>query len=229
MTWPPAAAKLVVNVAVPPVPTATVPRTTLPSLNVTVPVGVPPPGATAATVAVKVTAWPVTAGLTDDPRATVVAARLTVTATAAEVLSAKPLVPKKEAVSAWVPMPSDTGMVAWPAASSGAEPRTVLPSRKMTVPIGVPAWELTVAVSVSICPKTAVAVDVLSVVVVAASATGVEVFNSTPTVLEEVLAATRSTRPSPFRSAAATPKGSLPPVESLSRMERLEAYRHRFR
>ena len=89
MTWPPAAAKLVVNVAVPPAPTATVPRTTLPSMKVTVPVGVPAPGATAATVAVKVTAWPVTAGLTDDVRATVVVARLTVSATAAEVLSVK--------------------------------------------------------------------------------------------------------------------------------------------
>ena len=216
MAWPPVAAKLVVNVAVPPVPTATVPRTALPSLKVMVPVGVPPPGATAATLAVKVTAWPVTAGLTDDPRATVVAARLTVTAAAAEVLPAKPMVPEKEAVSAWVPMPSDTGTVAWPAALTGSKPRTVLPSRKMTKPIGVPAWELTVAVSVSICPKTAVAVDVLSVVVVAALVTGVEVFNSTPTVPEEVLAATRSTRPSPFRSAAATPKGSLPPVETLS-------------
>ena len=41
---------------------------------------------------------------------------------------------------------------------------------------------------------------------------GLEVFNSTPTVLEKVLAATRSTRPSPFRSPAATPKGLLPPV-----------------
>src|SRR5882724_9748699 len=98
MTWPPAAAKLVVNVALPPAPTATVPRTVLPSLKVTVPVGVVAPGATAATVAVKVTAWPVTAGLTDDRRATVVAAGLTVTATAAEALSAKPLVPAKEAV-----------------------------------------------------------------------------------------------------------------------------------
>src|SRR5439155_1086528 len=78
MAWPPAAAKLLVNVALPPVPTATVPRTTLPSLKVTVPVGVPPPGATVATVAVKVTAWPVTAGLTDGFRATVVAAGLTV-------------------------------------------------------------------------------------------------------------------------------------------------------
>src|SRR5262252_8527180 len=109
MAWPPVAAKLVVNVALPPVPTATVPRITLPSLNVTVPVGVPAPGATAATLAVKVTAWPVTAGLTDDPRVSVVAARLTVTATAAESLAAKPLTPKKEAVSAWVPTNSDVG------------------------------------------------------------------------------------------------------------------------
>src|SRR6516165_10367764 len=215
MACPPAAAKLVVSAAVPPGPTATVARTVLPSLKVTVPVGVPAPGETAATVAVKVTAWPVTAGLTDDFRATVVAAGLTVTATAAEVLAAKPLTPKKEAVSAWVPTNSDVGRVARPAASSGAEPSSVLPSRKKTVPIGVPVWEPTVAVSVSICPKTAVAVDVLSVVVVGAATTGVDLFSSTPTLLEEVLAATRSTRPSPFRSAAATPKGSLPPVENL--------------
>src|SRR6516225_900750 len=98
MAWPPVAAKLVVSVAVPPGPTATVPRTALPSWNVTVPVGVVAPGATAATVAVSVTAWPVTAGLADDFRVTVVAAGLTVTVVAAEVLAAKPVVPKKEAV-----------------------------------------------------------------------------------------------------------------------------------
>src|SRR3954453_2976712 len=101
MTWPPAAAKLVGSVALPPVPTATVPRTTLPSLKVTVPVGVPPPGATAATVAVKDPAGRGTPGLTDDRRTTAVAAGLTVTAAAAEVLPAKPMVPEKEAVSAW--------------------------------------------------------------------------------------------------------------------------------
>ena len=95
-------------------------------------------------------------------------------------------------------------------------PSTVLPSRKVTVPVGTPAGEVTVAVSVTVCPKTAVAVDVLSVVVVAASATGVVLFISTPTVPEEALAATRSTRPSPFRSAAAKPRGSLPPVECLA-------------
>src|SRR5512142_1347283 len=197
MAWPPAAAKLVVNVAVPPAPTATVPRITAPSLKVTVPVGVPDPGATAAAVAVKVTAWPVAAGLSDDPRATVVVAGLTVSATAAEVLLAKPLLPAKEAVSAWLPTPSDTLRVAWPAASTAAVPTTVVPSRKVTLPTGTPAFELTVAVSSSVCPKTAVGADVPSVVVVAASMTGADVFNSTPTLLEEVLAATRSTRPSP--------------------------------
>ena len=55
MAWPPAAAKLVVRVARPSAPTAAVPRTVLPSSKVTVPVGVPAPGATAVTVAVKVT------------------------------------------------------------------------------------------------------------------------------------------------------------------------------
>src|SRR5262245_16259718 len=120
MTWPLAAAKLVVNLAVPSAPTGAVPRTTLPSLKVTMPVGAPAPGATAATVAVKVTAWPGTAGLTDEVRATVVDAGLTVTPTTAEVLAGKgPL--RRTAFSAWVPTPSDTGAVAWPLASSNAK------------------------------------------------------------------------------------------------------------
>src|SRR5262249_14259719 len=77
------------NVAVPSGPTAKVPRITLPSMKVTVPVGVPAPGATAATVAVKVTPWPVTAGLSDEPSVTAVAAGMTVTAAASDSLSAK--------------------------------------------------------------------------------------------------------------------------------------------
>src|SRR5262245_5446181 len=114
MAWPPAAAKLVVSLAVLPAPTPTVPRTTSPSRNVTVPVGVPAPGATADTVAVKITAWPVAAGLTDDPRTIVVDAGLTVTPTAAETLSSKPPLAAKEAVSVWLATPSDTARVAWP-------------------------------------------------------------------------------------------------------------------
>src|SRR5262245_5338293 len=103
MTWPPGVAKLAMKVALLPAPTGALPSTVAPSRKVTVPVGVPAPGATAASVAVKVTAWRGAAGLTDDVRATAVAARLTVTAAAAEVLSAKLLVPAKEAVSAWLP------------------------------------------------------------------------------------------------------------------------------
>src|SRR5262249_29951165 len=202
--------------AVPSRPTVAVPSTTLPSRNVTVPDGAPAPGATIATVAVKVTAWPVTAGLTDEPRATVVEARLMVSVKAAEVLCVKPPVPAKEAVRTWLPTPSDTFKLAWPLIPTRAVPRTVVPSKKVTVPVGTPAAEVTVAVSVTAGPETVVGADVPSVVVVAAAVTGAEAFNSTPTVLEEALAATRSTRPSPFRSAAATPKGSLPPVQNLS-------------
>src|SRR5262249_62412162 len=99
--------------------------------NVTVPVGVPAPGATAATAAVKVTDWPVTAGLSDEARATAVAARLTVSARAAEGLFAKLPVPAKEAVSAGLPTPSDTVKAAVPAALTCAVPSTVLPSRKV--------------------------------------------------------------------------------------------------
>src|SRR5262245_11079657 len=125
MAWPPAAAKLVVNAAVPSALTAKVPRMTLPSRNVTVPVGAPAPGATAATVAVKVTDWPVTAGLTDEVRATAVDAGLTVTPTAAEVLAGESRL-RRTAVSAWVPTPSGTsGAVAWPLASRGAGLTTV--------------------------------------------------------------------------------------------------------
>ena len=51
-----------------PVAIPTVSRTTFPSMKMTLPVGVAVPGATEATVAVKFTAWPVTAGLSDDPR-----------------------------------------------------------------------------------------------------------------------------------------------------------------
>src|SRR5262249_56248521 len=105
---------------------------------------------------VKVGAWPVTAGLTDDRRATAVDARLTVTS-ATPVLSAKPPAPTKEAVSAWRPTPSDTSRVAWPASLTRAVPRTVVPSRKLTVPIGRPPVEVTVAVSVTGWPETAVA------------------------------------------------------------------------
>src|ERR1035441_9938347 len=82
MVWLPTLRAVVVNVATPP-------------LNVPLPIGVPPsrkvtdpvgpvdgevgfdPGATAATVAVKVTDWQVTEGFTDDVTAVVVLALFT--------------------------------------------------------------------------------------------------------------------------------------------------------
>jgi hypothetical protein len=63
----------VVNVAVPPLRVA-VPSAVLPSRKVTVPVGVPDPGATALAVAVKVTACPTVEGLGEELTAVVVAA-----------------------------------------------------------------------------------------------------------------------------------------------------------
>lgn len=65
------------NVATPAPFRVPVPRVVAPSLKVTVPVGVPDPGDTAATVAVKVTDWPKTDGLTLDVREAVVDAVLT--------------------------------------------------------------------------------------------------------------------------------------------------------
>jgi hypothetical protein len=50
----------------------------VPSRNVTVPEGLPAPGATTATVAVKVTLCPKTDGLADEARLVVVLALLTV-------------------------------------------------------------------------------------------------------------------------------------------------------
>ncbi len=72
----PTARAEVVNVATPPL-SVPVPMGLPPSRNVTVPVGVPAPGATAETVAVKVTDWPKTDGWTDEVTVVAVFALLT--------------------------------------------------------------------------------------------------------------------------------------------------------
>src|SRR2546427_11628411 len=59
------------------------------SLKTTVPVGVPVPGAVAVTVAVKVTDWPNTEGLTEEVTAVAVLALLTVCVKLGEVLPLK--------------------------------------------------------------------------------------------------------------------------------------------
>ena len=78
----------VVKVALPPDRLA-VPNVAAPSRKVTVPVGVPTPGETALTVAVKVTAWPDADGFTDEVTVVELLALLTVCVIAAEVLVLK--------------------------------------------------------------------------------------------------------------------------------------------
>ena len=82
--WLPTANAEVVNVATAAL-SVPVPMGLPPSRNVTVPVGVPAPGATGETVAVKVTDWPKTDGFADEVTAVVVSALVIVTS-AIEVL-----------------------------------------------------------------------------------------------------------------------------------------------
>ncbi len=64
-------------------------RAVAPSLKVTVPVGVPTPGETALTVAVKVTNWPKTEGLAEDETAVLLLALFTTWLNVEEVLVVK--------------------------------------------------------------------------------------------------------------------------------------------
>ncbi len=73
--WEPSASDDVLKVAVP-LASETLPRDTAPSMKVTLPAGVPLPEV-GATVAVKATAWPKTAGLAEETTLVVVAAGLT--------------------------------------------------------------------------------------------------------------------------------------------------------
>jgi hypothetical protein len=83
----------VVNVALPELKVA-VPSVVAPSRKVTVPVGVPAPGATALTVAENVTLCPNTDGFTDEVTVAELLALLTVCVMAADVLPVKLLSPE---------------------------------------------------------------------------------------------------------------------------------------
>jgi hypothetical protein len=82
----------VVNVALPPL-SGVEPSGAPLSLKVTVPVGVPAPGATVATVAVKATAWPDDDGFTEDVTVVVVDAWFTTWLSVEEVLVLKFVLP----------------------------------------------------------------------------------------------------------------------------------------
>ena len=71
--WLPTASADVVNVAIPEPSKVPVPSVVNPSMNVTIPVGMPEPGATTVIVAVNVTDWPNTDGLAEEATDEVVA------------------------------------------------------------------------------------------------------------------------------------------------------------
>src|SRR5207247_8856464 len=116
-------------VPVPPAASLALTMDVAPSVNVTVPVGLPAPGAAARTVAVRVTAWPTIDGLTSATTAVVVAAWPTTWFKVNEVLPTKTVSPPYEAVMEWEPTERlERVKVACPAEVRGALPRTTLPS-----------------------------------------------------------------------------------------------------
>ena len=80
---------MVTIVALPVPSSVPVPTVVAPSLNVTVPVGIPAPGDVAVTVAVRVTDWPKTVGFAEEVTVVEVLVLFTVCVRAAEVLVLK--------------------------------------------------------------------------------------------------------------------------------------------
>ena len=106
MLCEPSASADVENVATPP-ESEPVPIVVEPSLNATVPVAVPAPGAVTATVAVNVTDSPTTDGFCDDASDVLVEAVFTVCVVADDVLPPKSLLPRYCAVKLCEPSASD--------------------------------------------------------------------------------------------------------------------------
>ena len=149
----------------------TVPKEVTPSKNSTVPVAVPAPGETAATIAVKVIDSPKTEGLTEDVNAVVVLALLTTWFTAELVLVTKLESPEYTAVMLCVLTPKlvTAADVAEPELRVTV-PSEVAPSKNSTVPVAVPApgeTALTVAVKATDSPNTEEVVEANVVVVLA--------------------------------------------------------------
>src|SRR5262249_36660966 len=135
-----------------PLTSVTVPSTVAPSLKVTVPVGTPAPDVT---VELSVTDCPTTDGFGADVRLVDVAAAagaLTTWFTVGEVLVANVALPLYVAVSGWVPtVRVDVTREALPSPRV-AVPTPVAPSLNVTVPVGPPAADVTVALSVTAWP-----------------------------------------------------------------------------
>src|ERR1700674_4484128 len=122
------------------------------------PLGVPAPGATAVTVAMNTTPWPTAEGFCVEISAVAESALLMVCVSGAEILAVKLLSPLYVAVMLRTLGRSElVDNIAFPVLSTIRVPRLVVPSLKVIVPVGVPApggGTATVAVKVTLCPKT---------------------------------------------------------------------------
>src|SRR5437773_1393370 len=158
------------KVATPPL-TLPLPSVVAPSLHVTVPDGVPGPGAVTRSVAVSVSLCPHTDGFALDASTVVVAALFTVWVSAAEVLVAKLASPAYTAVSEWLATDSAALVKLATPPLTVPVPSVVAPSLNVTVPDGVPAPRSVAprrASGLSLCPHTAgFALDASAVVVAA--------------------------------------------------------------
>jgi hypothetical protein len=171
MLCDPTVSDAVLKVAVPPLKVA-VPSEFAPSLNVTVPVGVPLPDC-GATVAVNVTSCPLVNCVFDALREVLVlifAGAETTTVTTVEVDAAKFASPEYAAVMLCDPTVSDDVLKVAVPPLNVAVPSEFAPSLNVTVPVGVPLPDCgaTVAVNVTLCLLVNCAFDALSEVVVAA-------------------------------------------------------------
>jgi len=168
----------VVKVATPPLFNVPVPSAVVPSRNVTVPVGVPE--VLGVIVAVNVTGEPLDAETAELINAVLVATAafgVMVSATAADVLAAKLESPPYAAVIECDPTVSvDVVKVATPWLFNVPVPGAVVPSRKVTVPVGVPeVLDVIVAVNVTGEPLDAETAELINAAVVAVVAFGVMV------------------------------------------------------
>ena len=163
----------VVKVATPPPFSVPLPSVVVPSRKVTVPVGAPE--VLDVIVAVKVTGELLDAEAAELINAVVVAlaaAGVMVSITAAEVLPAKFALALYLAVIECVPTVSvDVAKVATPPPFSVPVPSVVAPSRKVTVPVGVPeVLDVIVAVNVTGEPLEAETAELTNAAVVAMAA-----------------------------------------------------------
>src|SRR5262249_32680558 len=98
---------------------------------------------------------------------------LTVSWSAGDRLGAKAAVPLNTALTVWLPEVRNTvASTAWPPAFRLALPRAVLPSKKVTVPLGVPAALVTVAVRRTVWPPAGPLTLLAGAVAVAAAGAG---------------------------------------------------------